>query len=154
VLVVDDYEPFRRLVCAITERIPEFQVIGQAADGLEAIEKAAELQPDLILLDIGLPKLNGIETARRLHQLAPRLKILFLSQESSYEVVEGALRAGGLGYVFKSSAHNELLPAIEAVVADKRFVSNSLVGCQFGDEVAAAPSPPGRERLRLKNRSA
>ena len=88
VLVVDDYAPFQRFVCSTLEQRPELQIVGKASDGLEAVQKAAELQPDLILLDIGLPTLNGIEAARQIRKLAPHSKILFLSQESSPEVAE------------------------------------------------------------------
>jgi DNA-binding NarL/FixJ family response regulator len=108
------------------ERRPELRVIGQASDGLEAIQKAEELLPDLILLDIGLPNLNGFEVARRLSKLAPDAKILFLSQESSSDVVAEALRSGALGYVHKSRAQSELLPAIDAVLERRQFVSSGL----------------------------
>ena len=145
-LVVDDYEPVRRFVCSILEQRAEFQVIGEASDGLEAIQKAAELQPDLILLDIGLPKLNGIETARRVRKLVPRVRILFLSQESSFHVVQEALRSGGLGYVYKLRAQSELLPAIEAVLGGKRFVSSSLIGWE-SSESTVAPVPHRHEIL-------
>jgi len=82
ILVVDDYEPFRRFICSTLGKRPELQIIGEASDGLEAVQKGEELQPNLILLDIGLPMLNGIEAARRIHKLSPSSKILFLSMES------------------------------------------------------------------------
>jgi DNA-binding NarL/FixJ family response regulator len=116
ILIVDDYEPFRRLVCSMLEQRSEFQVIGQASDGLEAIQKFAELQPDLIILDVGLPKLNGIEAARRIRKLAPDAKILFFSQYSSSDIIQEALKTGALGYVHKSQAHSGLLPAIGTVL--------------------------------------
>ena len=97
VLVVDDYEPFRRFVCSTLEQRPELQIVGEASDGLEAVQKAEELQPDLIVLDIGLPTLNGIEAARRIRKLSPESKILFVSQESSADVVQEALRFGRTG---------------------------------------------------------
>ena len=126
ILIVDDFESFRQFVCSMLQRRVEFQVIGQALDGLEALQKAEELQPDLILLDIGLPKLNGIEAARRLRKLIPHTKILFLSQESSSDVVQEALRLGASGYVVKARAGSELLPAVEAVRRGRRFVSSGL----------------------------
>ena len=97
ILVVEDYEPFRRFVCSTLGKTPELQIIGEASDGLEAVQKAEELQPDLILLDIGLPTLNGIEAARRIRKLSPESKILFVSQESSADVVQEALSVGGTG---------------------------------------------------------
>jgi DNA-binding NarL/FixJ family response regulator len=127
VLVVDDYEPFRRFVCTILEARPELQVIGEASDGLQAIQKAEELQPDLILLDIGLPTLNGIEAAHRISRLVPAAKILFISQENDTDVVAAALSNGAKGYLRKQNANSELLSAVEAVLQGDRFVSEGLI---------------------------
>jgi DNA-binding NarL/FixJ family response regulator len=126
--VVDDYEPFRRFVCSTLGTRPEFQVVGEAADGLEAVHKSAELQPDLIVLDIGLPTLNGIEAARRIREVSPKSKILFVSENRSRDIAEHALRTGASGYVVKSDAGSELLPAMKAVLQGKQFVSASLTG--------------------------
>jgi DNA-binding NarL/FixJ family response regulator len=128
VLVVEDFEPFRRFVCSTLRRRTELQVICEVADGLEAVRKAEELQPDLILLDVGLPTLNGIEAARRIRTLSPESKILFVTQESSADVVQEALRLGALGYVAKINAGIELLVAVEAVCLGRRFVSSGLAG--------------------------
>jgi DNA-binding NarL/FixJ family response regulator len=125
VLVVDDFEPFRRFICTALKKA-RFRIIEQASDGLEAVRKAAELQPDLILLDIRLPQLNGIEAAKRISKVAPLSKILFVSLDTSPDVVSGALNVGGLGYVHKSSIHTDLLPAVESVLAGRQFVSASL----------------------------
>jgi DNA-binding NarL/FixJ family response regulator len=130
ILVVEDYEPFRRFVCSTLSKEPGFQ-ISEAADGLEAVEKAQQLRPELILLDIGLPSLNGIDTARRIRKLLPESKILFVSQESSADVVQEALTSGALGYVVKVHAGNELLPAVEAVLQGMQFVSRGLSGHCF-----------------------
>ena len=130
VLVVDDFEPFRRLLCSILQDKPELQTIVEGSDGVEAIELAEALQPDLILLDIGLPKLDGIEAARKIRELAPRSKIIFVSQEHSLEVVQAAFSAGALGYVVKIDVGNELLPAVEAVLRGERFVGSRL--CRGG----------------------
>jgi DNA-binding NarL/FixJ family response regulator len=126
VLVVDDYEPFRLFACSTLQKIPGLHLITEVSDGLDAVKKSEELQPDLILLDIGLPTINGIEAARRIREHAPRSKILFLSEERSAAVVQEALRAGATGYLLKSDAARELLPAIEAVLQGEQFVSNSL----------------------------
>jgi DNA-binding NarL/FixJ family response regulator len=128
VLVVDDYEPWRRWVCSTLQKRPELQVIGEVSDGLEALQKATELQPDLILLDIGLPTLNGIEAARRIRRHAPSARILFLTENWSQEVAQEALSTGALGYVVKSDAVSDLLPAVGAVLQGKQFVSASLAG--------------------------
>lgn len=123
VLVVDDFVPFRQFISSTLRTRHELQIIGEVSDGLEAVRKAEELKPDLILLDIGLPTLDGIEAARRIRRMAPECKIIFVSQESSAEVVEDGLRLGALGYVIKAKAARDLLPAIEAAVLGKQFVS-------------------------------
>jgi DNA-binding NarL/FixJ family response regulator len=126
VLVVEDFEPFRRFVCSMMGDGSELQLICEVSDGLEAVQKAEELQPDLILLDIGLPTLNGIEVARRIRKLSPQSKILFVSQESSADVIEEALSLGVMGYVIKTDAGSELLAAMEAVRQGRQFVSSGL----------------------------
>lgn len=128
VLVVDDHEPWRSFASRTLQEKPELQVIGEASDGLEAVQKAQGLQPDLILLDIGLPMVNGIEAARRILGDAPETRILFMSQERSPDIVEEALRTGAGGYVVKSEASTDLLPAVEAVLRGEQFVSASLTG--------------------------
>jgi CheY-like chemotaxis protein len=115
----------------------DYQVVGEASDGLEAVQKAKELQPDLILLDIGLPKLNGMEVARQLRRLVPVAKILFFSQYSFPDVVQEALRSGALGYVHKPRILSELLPALEAVLVGKQFVSSNLDGWESEGSTAA-----------------
>ena len=124
--MVDDYEPFRRFVCSTLGKRPDLQVVCEVSDGLEAVQKAEELQPDLIVLDIGLPSLNGIEAARRIRKLSPKSKILFASQESSADIVQHALSSGALGYVVKGRAASELLTAVEAVLRNEQFVSSTL----------------------------
>jgi DNA-binding NarL/FixJ family response regulator len=131
ILVVDDYEPFRRFICSTLRTRPETQIVGEVSDGLEAVHKAEELRPDLIVLDIGLPTLNGIEAARQIRKIAPEYKILFVSQESSADVVQEALALGALGYVVKAHAGSELLAAVEAVLQGRQFVSSGLSGHYF-----------------------
>jgi DNA-binding NarL/FixJ family response regulator len=97
------------------------QVIGEASDGLDAVQKAIELRPDLILLDIGLPKQNGLEAARQIRKLAPESKIIFVTQESSPEVLQKAFGLGASGYVVKTRAGSELLAAVETVIGEREF---------------------------------
>jgi len=124
-MVVEDFDLFRQFVCTNLEQRPELRVICEVSDGLEAVQRAAELKPDLILLDIGLPKLNGIEAARQIRVLVPESKIIFASQESSAEIIQEAMRLGAWGYVFKILAKVDLLMAIDAVLSGQRFVSSA-----------------------------
>jgi DNA-binding NarL/FixJ family response regulator len=124
ILVVDDVVLFRQFVVELLGKRPELQVVGEASDGLEAIQKAIELRPDLILLDIGLPSLNGIEVARQMRSLVPESKIIFLTQESSADVVQEALGLGARGYVVKIKALVDLFAAVEAVLLGMTFVSS------------------------------
>jgi CheY-like chemotaxis protein len=126
ILVVDDFEEFRVFLQSALQKRPEFRTIWQAADGLEAVQQAEALQPDLVLLDIGLPRLNGIDGARRIQKVSPNSKILFVSQEFSEVVVEQALLFGAHGYLWKSDTAGELLPAVDEVLQGRRFVSSSL----------------------------
>lgn len=128
ILVVDDYEPFRRFLHSKLHSRPELQIVREATDGLQAVQQARQLQPDLILLDIGLPTLNGIEAARRIREVSPSSKILFVSENRSPDIAEAALSTGACGYVVKSDAAGDLLPAVKAVLEGRRFVSASLAG--------------------------
>jgi DNA-binding NarL/FixJ family response regulator len=123
VVLVDDYEPFRRLICSMLEEMADVRVIGEAADGLQAVQSAAELRPDFILLDIGLPKLNGMQAARNILKSIPDSKIIFLSQESSTDMAEEALRLGATAYVVKMNAGTDLPKAIELVRQAKQLIS-------------------------------
>jgi DNA-binding NarL/FixJ family response regulator len=126
VLIVDDYEPFRQFIGTKLQTNPQLRIVKEVCDGAEAVQQAQELQPDLILLDIGLPTLNGIEAARRIRKVSPTAKILFVTENRSTDIAEEALSTGAGGYVVKSDAGSELLPAIEAVLHGKQFVSAGL----------------------------
>ena len=145
VLVVDDYEPWRRFASATLRKEPELQLLGEVSGGVEAVQQAQKLQPDLILLDIGLPTMNGIEAARRIRKVSPRSKILFLSENRSPDIVEEALSTGARGYVVKPDAAGDLLPAVKAVLEGKRFVSSSLA--DLNDQ----PDPQTGARLHGDN---
>ena len=125
VLLVDDHNTWRHFSLTTLLKEAGLQVIGEAHDGIDAVQKARQLEPDLILLDIGLPKLNGIEAARQIRRIAPKSKILFVSENRSWHIVEEALRSGGDGYVIKADAVTDLLPAVKAVLQGKRFVIGS-----------------------------
>jgi two-component system, LuxR family, secretion system response regulator SsrB len=125
VVVADDYEPLRRFISSTLKSMPELQVIGEVSDGLSAIEKARELQADMIVLDVHLPKLNGFEVARRIREHLPQIKIIFISEDRY--LAKDALHLGANGYVVKSDAGCELVPALKAVLQGKQYVSLSLV---------------------------
>lgn len=126
ILVVDDFEPWRRSVCSMLGKNTEWLVVGEATDGLEAIEKAQALRPDLILLDLGLPKLNGIEAAKRMREVVPGTKILFLTAFGDKDLVKAALDSGAQGYVLKIDAHCQLLAAVAGVLGGDDFVSSGI----------------------------
>jgi len=127
ILVVDDFAPWRRSVRSELKRHSELRLVAEVADGLEAVQKARELKPDLILLDIGLPSLNGIEAAKQIRQVVPNTKILFLTLNRDPDVVRAALDTGAKGYVLKEDAGSELWPAIEMVLRSDQFVSSRLI---------------------------
>ena len=159
ILVVDDYEPWRQKICSMLQTRTELCVIAEVGDGLAAVQAAEELKPDLILLDIGLPNLNGIQAALQIQQVSPNSKILFLSENRSRDIAEEALRTGAYAYLTKSSAASELLPAIEEVLQGRRFVTASLTGPHLigsthehsadarGNKMVA-PLPPVNVRIR------
>lgn len=126
ILVVEDHEPFRRLISSLLQQSHELQVVGEASDGLEAIQKAEELRPDLILVDIGLPKLSGIGAAEQIRRLIPRATLLFLTQETDADVIRETFRIGGRGYVHKMRVQSDLLSAIDAVLRGETFLSSGL----------------------------
>jgi DNA-binding NarL/FixJ family response regulator len=125
IIVVEDFAPFRQFISETLATARDLQIICEVSDGLEAVQKAVELRPDLILLDIGLPNLNGIEAARQIRELVPESKIIFLTQESSADVMREARKLGTWGYVVKTNAANDLLTALEAVISGKQFFGNT-----------------------------
>jgi CheY-like chemotaxis protein len=142
--VVDDFVPWRNYLVTKLGENPALQIVGVASDGAEAVLKAAELHPDLILMDISLPQLSGIKAAERIRGLSPESKILFVSQNLDFDVALATLDAGGFGYVVKSDAERELLTAVEAVMAGKRFVSALLASQDLAGVLA--PRAPIRRR--------
>jgi DNA-binding NarL/FixJ family response regulator len=142
VLLVEDFHTFRRAIRTLLETFPEFQVVGEAADGDEAIQLAAKLLPDVILLDINLPRLNGLQVVPHILNLSPSSKIIFLTQEPSPEVAEEALQLGASGDVVKVDAGSESLSALQAVTRDELYLSRQLSAQLHGDWAA---------RLRVKH---
>jgi DNA-binding NarL/FixJ family response regulator len=126
VLVVDDHELWRVFLTQFLRRETELQVVVQAADGVEAVHKAHNLQPEVVLLDIGLPGLNGIEAARQIRCASPKSKILFITENRSLEIVEEAMSTGAVGFLVKSDVAKDLRGAIRAILSGQRFLSSCL----------------------------
>jgi len=122
ILIVDDSWAWRRAVRSILQKHLDLVIIGECSDGLEAVQKSEELQPDLVLLDIGLPDLNGVEAARQIRKIAPVSRILFLTSYQGPEILHEAMSVGALGLVVKLKASRELLPAIRTVLRDEQFI--------------------------------
>jgi DNA-binding NarL/FixJ family response regulator len=127
VLVVDDVEDWRRFISSMLRAEPSFEVVCEVSDGLQAVQIAETLKPNIILLDIGLPGLDGIKAGELILKLAPETKIIFVSQEFDADIVRAALQLGAWGYVLKSDAARELVPAMHSAVRGEKFVSRRLI---------------------------
>lgn len=131
ILLAEDFVPYRTMVASLLSGSSNFRVICQASDGVEVVEQAQLLGPDVILMDIGLPILNGLEAARRIREMVPAAKILFLTQETDADIVEEAFSFGAAGYISKQRTRSDLLPALTAVLEGKRFISEGLTAGRF-----------------------
>jgi DNA-binding NarL/FixJ family response regulator len=162
ILVADDHEVVRKGLRSLLEHEPGLDVVGEACNGREAVEKAAATRPDVVVLDIGMPELNGLEATRQIIKSSPRTEVLILTVYETEEVIREVLRAGARGYVLKSDAGRLLLTAIETVAAHKAFFTSRvselvLAGFLSGDPpraeemvASAAPlTPREREVLHL-----
>lgn len=123
ILLVDDHEIVRKGLRAIVERRTGWEVCGEAGDGQEALRRANELHPDLVIMDVMMPKLNGVESTRRIMAELPHTKIVMLSMHNSEELMKEALEAGARGYMVKGDVVNELAPAVQAVMKGRNFIS-------------------------------
>jgi DNA-binding NarL/FixJ family response regulator len=121
ILIVDDFEPWRRSVCSLLAEDADLEVVCEGSDGLEAIQKCKDLQPDLVLLDIQMPKMNGFDAARQICEVSPGTKILFLSSCHSVELMREALKISA-GFIVKADAGRDLLPIVRAVARNEPFV--------------------------------
>ncbi len=121
ILLADDHEIVRRGLCAILSGQPDWEVCGEASDGREAVEKALQLKPDVVVLDIGMPTLNGLEATRQILRANPQIKILILTLYDSDQVVQEVLNAGARGFLLKSDAARDLVAAVEAILRDKMY---------------------------------
>jgi len=126
VLLADDYEPFRRCVSSLFLKYPGWKIVGEVSDGLEAVQKAQELNPDVVLLDLSLPTIDGIEAANRIRRTAPATKIVFITAYYDSELMQKVLRSQAEGYVLKWEITRDLFPAVEAALCGRKFVSTRL----------------------------
>lgn len=143
VLVVDDYTPWRSFVVLALTSNTRTKIVGEAGDGTTAIQRVTENQPDLVVLDIGLPDMTGFEVAQNILAIAPKTKVLFLTEECSHEFVKKALSTGAHGYVLKSEAARDLVPAVTALLMDDYFVSLRAVASRASDGSVFGPQDPG-----------
>jgi DNA-binding NarL/FixJ family response regulator len=137
IVIVDDFGPWRESLRAMLQDQGRAQVVGEAADGIQAVEQARRLNPDLVLLDIGIPGLNGFEAGTRILQHCSDTRILFVTANNHPAVLTQFLKSGAHGYVVKTDVGKELWPAIEAVLQGEQFVSSSV-------HSAAPRRPPAR----------
>jgi len=126
VLVVDDHAAVRRGVQSLLQAAPEWEFCGEAENGQEAIHLAGELKPEIIIMDVSMPVLNGLEATRIIHNTMPSTKILLLTLHSSTELVRSAFRAGARGYVLKSDAEHELVKALNVVIGEGTYISPTI----------------------------
>jgi two-component system response regulator NreC len=141
ILLVDDHEIMREGICALLRKYPEMEVVGQAADGRLAIEMARELHPDIVVMDIGMPNLNGIEATRQMITENPYLKVMALSTHSEGSVVAKMIKAGATGYMLKESAFSELLDGLHTMAEDKTYLCSKISKVVFADYVNLLTNP-------------
>jgi DNA-binding NarL/FixJ family response regulator len=157
IFVADDHEVVRRGLCALLQAQPDWEVCGEAADGREALEKTQKLKPDVIILDIGMPSLNGLEATRQILKINPQTKILILTLHDSDQVVREVLNAGARGFLLKSDAARDLVAAVEALRRDKTYFTSKvaamvLEGFLKNGTPTSVPAPPTRGRLTPRER--
>ena len=130
ILLVDDFNPWQDRVRETLKSEHDLAIVATATNGLDAVRKATELQPNIILMDLSLPGLGGIEATRRIRKTSTTSKILFLSIDSKLEVIEAAFKVGASGYILKLDADLDLLAGIRSILRGEQFISRSLNGRQ------------------------
>jgi DNA-binding NarL/FixJ family response regulator len=156
ILVADDHEVVRRGLAALLLSQPDWEVCGEAADGREAVDRAQQLKPDVVILDIGMPSLNGLEATRHILKNQPQTKILILTLHDSDQVVREVLNAGARGFLLKSDAARDLVAAVEALRRDKTYFTSKVAAMVLEgflkNGAAPAPAPATRSRLTPRER--
>jgi len=156
ILVADDHEVVRKGLVALLQAQPDWEVCGEAGDGRDAVDKATQLRPDVVILDIGMPSLNGLEATRQILKLNPQARVLILTLHDSDQVVREVLNAGARGFLLKSDAARDLVAAVEALRRDKTYFTSKvaamvLEGYLKGGTPTAVPTV-GRSRLTPRER--
>jgi DNA-binding NarL/FixJ family response regulator len=157
IFVADDHEVVRRGLCALLQAQPDWEICGEAGDGREALEKTQKLKPDVVILDIGMPSLNGLEATRQILKINPQTRVLILTLHDSDQVVREVLNAGARGFLLKSDAARDLVAAVEALRRDKTYFTSKvaamvLEGFLKNGSPAAVAAPPTRGRLTPRER--
>jgi len=138
-LIVDDYDAMRNDIKSFVSKQPDIEVVGEAKDGETAVELAKKLSPDVVLMDISMPKLSGIEASGNILRDNSAARIIILSTHSDKRFVEAGLKAGALGYVLKTSIFDDLIPALRAVMANELFLSPKITDVEIGDYTKQPP---------------
>jgi len=155
ILVADDHEIVRRGLCALLRNQPDWEVCGEAGDGREAVEKVLTLKPEVVILDIGMPNLNGLEATRQILKANPHVKVLILTLHDSNQVVQEVLDAGARGFLLKSDAARDLVAAVEALRGGKIYFTPKVAAAVLDGYLRkenGSPEPPSRKRLTPRER--
>jgi DNA-binding NarL/FixJ family response regulator len=150
ILIADDHTVVRRGLRALLETQPGWKVCGEASTGSEAVQMAEEEQPDVVILDIGMPEMNGVLATIRIREVAPHARVLVLTMHNSEELIQSCLKAGAQGYVLKSDAERDLIAAVEALLQHKTYFTQSATNIvleSFRDKQREAAEEPSAERL-------
>lgn len=154
ILLVDDHEIMREGMCVLLRKHSDFEVVGQAADGRKALELVQQLEPDIVVMDIGMPNLNGIDATRQIQTLNPMIKILALSTHSDGTIVAKMIKSGASGYMLKESAFNELVDGLQTMMSGKTFLCSKIAKVVFSDYVNMITNPKwsGGDGLSIRER--
>jgi DNA-binding NarL/FixJ family response regulator len=153
-IVVDDHEIMREGICALLRRCDGIEMVGQAGDGRTAVELVKELHPNLVIMDIGMPKLNGIDATRQMIQLLPDIKVMALSAHADNQIISQMILAGARGYMHKESTFSEMKEGITAMLEGKTFLCSRISKVVFSDYINILTNPNSIETdgLSLRER--
>jgi DNA-binding NarL/FixJ family response regulator len=153
ILVADDHEVVRKGLISILEQQPAWQMCGEACDGREAVEKAKHLMPDVVVMDVSMPCLNGLEATRQIMKANPATKVLILTLHDSDQVIHDVLDVGARGYLLKSDSGSELVAAVDALLRDKTYFTPKVAAMVLAGYLRGGPSfSPGRNPLTPRER--